>query len=605
MLGASKQSRSLWPIGALLGASALLALVLPLNAQRPRVSEHSPIEARGERYVSSRECKRCHAREYATWHDSYHRRMTQLATPESVIPSFSGVAFADPFEQGAPSFALGRSGADYHVDVLQPGAAAQRHAVSLVTGSHHMQIFWYETGHDRSLEQLPFVYLNADQRWVPRNAIFIEPPAPLQPAAEGRWNASCIACHTTRGQPRIDAKGAFDTRVAEMGVACEACHGPGETHVQRNRSPLARYRAHLTGAGDGSIVQPRKLDHARASYVCAQCHSTTMFDGPRSMRDWNEHGPRYRPGQDRPAAQWLLQPSRAGEDERIAAFVQHEASFVESQFWSDGVMRVSGREFNGMVDSPCYQRGELSCSSCHTMHQTHDDPRSREQWKAGQLSAGMDSDRVCLQCHAQYGTAHTQHAQASAGSRCVNCHMTYTSYGLLKALRSHRIDVPSVRATVEAGRPNACNLCHLDKSLRWTAQQLRARYGHADALPPDERADLPLAQWLGLRGDAAQRALIAWALGWEPARKSMPPGFAPPLLGALLDDPYAAVRYIASHALAAHGVSFEHTSYDFLTPPDQRALLFERMIEGLSAEERALFARLTAQRDDHPLRLLE
>src|SRR5437868_5320188 len=83
-------------------------------------------------------------------------------------------------------------------------ARAERHPVTLLTGSHHMQIYWYETGHDRSLGQLPFAYLKADRRWVPRNAIFLEPPVALQPAAEGRWNASCIACHTTLGQPRID-----------------------------------------------------------------------------------------------------------------------------------------------------------------------------------------------------------------------------------------------------------------------------------------------------------------------------------------------------------------------------------------------------------------
>ena len=50
--------------------------------------------------------------------------------------------------------------------------------------------------------------------------------------------------------------------------------------------------------------------------------------------------------------------------------------------------------------------------------------------------------------------------------------MPFTTYGLLKTIRSHQISNPSVQATLETGRPNACNLCHLDKTLEWTANAL-------------------------------------------------------------------------------------------------------------------------------------
>ena len=62
--------------------------------------------------------------------------------------------------------------------------------------------------------------------------------------------------------------------------------------------------------------------------------------------------------------------------------------------------------------------------------------------RTGQLKPKMDSDTACLQCHKDMSArlvAHTHHAADSSGSRCYNCHMPYTSYGLLKALRSHRI----------------------------------------------------------------------------------------------------------------------------------------------------------------------
>ena len=32
------------------------------------------------------------------------------------------------------------------------------------------------------------------------------------------------------------------------------------------------------------------------------------------------------------------------------------------------MVRVGGRDYTAMVESPCYLKGELSCLSCHQMH---------------------------------------------------------------------------------------------------------------------------------------------------------------------------------------------------------------------------------------------
>jgi formate-dependent nitrite reductase cytochrome c552 subunit len=142
------------------------------------------------------------------------------------------------------------------------------------------------------------------------------------------------------------------------------------------------------------------------------------------------------------------------------------------------MVRVSGREYNGLIDSPCYERATetartLTCFSCHSMHIGADDRRGASTWAAAhQVSPGMETNAACLSCHKQFrtnATTHTRHQNESSGSRCYNCHMPYTSYGLLKALRSHQISSPSVTASVQTGRPNACNACHLDKTLGWTA----------------------------------------------------------------------------------------------------------------------------------------
>src|SRR5262245_54488031 len=42
-------------------------------------------------YTSSNSCRACHPSQYATWHASYHRTMTQVAGPETVVADFDTV----------------------------------------------------------------------------------------------------------------------------------------------------------------------------------------------------------------------------------------------------------------------------------------------------------------------------------------------------------------------------------------------------------------------------------------------------------------------------------------------------------------------------------
>src|SRR4051812_11128038 len=42
-------------------------------------------------YVSSANCRSCHPDQYASWHRSFHRTMTQLPSPKTVRGSFDNV----------------------------------------------------------------------------------------------------------------------------------------------------------------------------------------------------------------------------------------------------------------------------------------------------------------------------------------------------------------------------------------------------------------------------------------------------------------------------------------------------------------------------------
>lgn len=119
--------------------------------------------------------------------------------------------------------------------------------------------------------------------------------------------------------------------------------------------------------------------------------------------------------------------------------------------------------------------------------------------------------------------------------------------------------------------------------------------------------DAPAGALWALSGDAAQRAVTAWHLGWKPARAALPEHFAAPLLAALLDDPYAAVRRVAGRSLA---VQPRHRGfvYDFLSSPEERARASARALAGAAAldeRDRALYAFLLSRRDETPLRIIE
>ena len=141
--------------------------------------------------------------------------------------------------------------------------------------------------------------------------------------------------------------------------------------------------------------------------------------------------------------------------------------------------------------------------------------------------------------------------------------MPHTSYALLKAIRNHYLDSPSVRVSVKAGRPNACNLCHLDKTLAWTADYLNQWYDiPRPKLSSAQRDTSAALLWL-LSGDPGQRVLAAWHMGWQPAQKASGDQWQAPFVAQLLEDPYDAVRYVAQRSLRTLP-GFRGFSYDYV-----------------------------------------
>lgn len=582
----------------------------------------SPVEVRDQGYVGEARCRSCHEDQHDSWHHSYHRTMTRQAGPESVIGEF-GVTLRHGSNN--PPVRLTRDGDRFLVELVgqqvrdaNGATRPARFPIALTTGSHHMQVYWAPIGRDRTVVNVPFVYLRASKEWIPWGSCFLQPPNEAHDMYPASWNKDCVHCHTTHGQPREQSvPGAYDTVAAEFGISCEACHGPGERHVAYREADRE-----APMAGD-PIVNPATLDHRLSSQVCGACHSfnTERIDVAR---------PEFRPGQDLHAMRQVIRFDAVAQAEIRSktpdkALAEQAIQKISHMFWPDGIARVTGREYTGMMDSACHVNGTMSCVSCHRMHQSKNDPRGPSEWADDQLDHRRLSDGACTQCHETdryQSPAHTHHAAGSVGAECMNCHMPHTSWGLLRGLRSHRVNSPDIGRDLAAGRPNACNLCHLDKSIDWSAQRVSEWWGTKPPATTDEQKRTAAGVLWALKGDAGVRALMAWHFAWPPAQKASGSDWAPPYLSILLKDDYDAVRYVARRSLKTFP-GYEGLEFDFLAPWADRervgaAVLdqWERsgakgagrgelLIDSDGRLRRAEVERMLTQRDVSPVYLIE
>lgn len=446
-------------------------------------------------FVGSGACIACHPSEHASWSKTFHRTMTEVANARTML--------------------------------AHPGS---REPIVMTTGSHHMQGYWTED--DRgALHMLPVVFSREENALIARADAFLEPPNASQ--HDVRWNSNCIACHATGARPAIDSGRA--PIVAELGVACEACHGAGGEHAALERNPFTRA---FGARGDARrIVNPAKLGADRSSAVCGSCHAYSFpRDEEKFLRDG--YADSYTPGD-------ALEPSRIILTPGVLA--RGDVSLdtdARNLFWPDGTVRVGGREYNAMILSACFARGEgekkIACTSCHSMHQSDPDD---------QLRRDRSVQDACISCH-EMPRNHSRHAKGSPGDACVSCHMPKTSYALRYAIRSHRIDSP--RATRD--KPNACNLCHLDRTLEWTRDALRAFGVRDDArdAPVARVPDVPESVRGLLEADAAERVIWADAFGERAARDASGADWESAVLDVASRDPYAVIRFIAARSKRAY-----------------------------------------------------
>jgi len=262
------------------------------------------------------------------------------------------------------------------------------------------------------------------------------------------FNTSCWGCHVSQLSVNYDLEtDTYDSRWAEPGINCEACHGSCIEHVRICQAAAA---AGEETPADLKVTMLSTFTHREINDGCATCHAKAIV-----VSDTFQPRDRY--------------------------FDHFDLACLEDpDFYPDGRDLGENYTFTLWRMSPCAKSGQLDCVDCHT--------------SSGRYRFAADTNQACMPCHADHvndAPAHTHHDAGSDGNHCVSCHMPMTTFARMRR-SDHSMRPPAPALTETFGSPNACNICHEDKDAARADAKVRAWRERDYQKPMMARASLVL-----------------------------------------------------------------------------------------------------------------
>lgn len=399
-------------------------------------------------YVGSSTCADCHEAEMEAWKNSHHALAWTFANEDNVLADFGSTTFSHK----KADWYFSKDTDNFVVETLGDDGEKKQYKVVGVAGIAPLQQYLVDIG-DGHIQALDVVWDVEKERWY-----HLYPDQDLPPG-DGlhwtgpykNWNARCAECHATGFQKNYDPRSnRYQSKAEEIGVGCEACHGPAEAHLawaRDNEADLAAYGEGLTAPG--FTIDTAAKNPEIEIQQCAGCHSRREPFKDGNPTPGTPFHDAYRLS--------LLREGLYHPDGQILDEVYVYGSFLQSKMYANGVR----------------------CSDCHDVH-------------AAELKA--EDNSLCTQCHSPAGNprflslrkvnyddpAHHFHETGSPGADCKSCHMIERDYMGIDGRRDHSFRIPRPDLTVKTGAPNACNDCHDDKTADWAAAELERRFPNSE-----------------------------------------------------------------------------------------------------------------------------
>ncbi|MFO1209645.1 MAG: multiheme c-type cytochrome [Amaricoccus sp.] len=413
-------------------------------------------------YVGSAGCIACHGEEAGLWKGSDHQLAWTLPGPDTVLGDFADASF----ESRGVTSRFTTEGGKYFVETGDGAGGRRKYEVVGVAGIRPLQQYLLSPEPGRT-QAFDIAWDTVQHRWYD-----LYPDQMLQPhdglhwtGPYKSWEARCAECHATGYSRNYQpASNSYRPHAAEIGVGCEACHGPGEAHAAWAKDPDG-YDPKLW---PGLTPHGLTVDLAASAEVqieqCAGCHSRR-----EDLRDGNPL------------------PGTPYHDSYTLSLLR------EGTYEADGTILAEDYELGSFLQAKMYARG-VRCSDCH-------DPHS--------LELKAEGNAVCAQCHSPAGNprfptlrkalyddpSHTFHAIGTPGAECKSCHMPERVYMGIDWRRDHGFRVPRPDVSMQTGGPNACTDCHKDKDAAWAAAEIAKRFPESTHRGPSFATTIAAARW--------------------------------------------------------------------------------------------------------------
>jgi tetratricopeptide (TPR) repeat protein len=431
-----------------------------------------PVAARAQadvtaKYVGVEICAGCHQTQAERWKTSHHALAMEKATPATVLGDFSGVSV----ENFGVVSRFSRVGDKFMVRTDGPDGVLHDYEIAYTFGIDPLQ--QYLIGFPDGRYQMLGLAWDArpknqgGQRWF-----HLYPDDKPQPGSllhwTGRdqtWNYQCAECHTTALKRNYNlSANTYATTWANLGVTCEACHGPGSRHVA-----WAKTGSNPAPTGQSGLSEKVRL--GLEAWLKATDHGR-----------WEINPATGTAGRTEPLVSAQLDTCASCHSRRklLASGLAPDAPFLDvalpallepGLYHADGQIDGEVFEYDSFLQSSMHKAGVV-CSNCHEPHAT-------------KLRA--EGSALCAQCHLPEKfdvTAHHKHPPGSAGAQCVNCHMPTKTYMVVHDRRDHSMRVPRPDLSVSIGTPNACTQCHADRSAEWAAKTVAEWYPNGQQITP-------------------------------------------------------------------------------------------------------------------------